>query len=67
MVSMAMPGSMNMKAPASATHSSRGSRVDLDELHLLAEDLVVDLVRLLARRGRGAVTRRRRGQPGWAP
>ena len=54
-----MPGVMYIIAPASATTLSRGIELDLDELQVLAEDLVVDLVRALAARRR---RRRRRGE-----
>ena len=43
-VSISMPSSMYIMPPASATVASFGIQLDLDELHVVAEDLVVDLV-----------------------
>ena len=43
-VSISMPSSMYIMPPASATVASFGIQFDLDELHVVAEDLVVDLV-----------------------
>ena len=39
-----MPSSMYIMPPASATVASFGIELDLDELHVVAENLVVDLV-----------------------
>ena len=43
-VSISTPSSMYIMPPASATVASFGIQLDFDELHVVAEDLVVDLV-----------------------
>ena len=45
-VSISMPSSMYIMPPASATVASFGIELDFDELHVVAEDLVVDFVHL---------------------
>ena len=44
MVSISMPSSMYIMPPASATVASFGIQLDLDELHVVAENLVLNLV-----------------------
>ena len=44
MVSISIPSSMYIMPPASATVASFGIQLDFDELHVVAENLVVDLV-----------------------